>query len=82
MFVSVVRSGEIAGALDIVLNQLANHMENVEALKSKVKAAMRYPMFIGGFVAILITGFSGNSCRCLKTCMAGFGENCRCRPLF
>lgn len=56
MYVAVVRSGEVAGALDRVLDQLATYMENVEALKSKVKAAMRYPMFIGGFVFILIIG--------------------------
>ena len=36
MFVSVVRSGEVSGALDVVLDQLANYMENVEIMKSKV----------------------------------------------
>jgi type IV pilus assembly protein PilC len=56
MFVSVVRSGETAGALDQVLDQLATYMENIEALKSKVKAAMRYPMFIAGFVTLLVIG--------------------------
>jgi type IV pilus assembly protein PilC len=73
MFVSVVRSGEIAGALDIVLNQLANHMENVEALKSKVKAAMRYPMFIGGFVVVLITGILWKLVPVFENMYAGFG---------
>ena len=56
MYVAVVRSGEVSGALDRVLDQLATYMENVEAMKSKVKAAMRYPMFIGGFVIVLIIG--------------------------
>ncbi len=56
MYVSVVHSGEISGSLNEVLDQLSTYMENVEALKSKVKAAMRYPMFIAGFVIILIIG--------------------------
>jgi len=54
MFVAVVHSGEISGSLNDVLEQLATYMENVEALKSKVIAAMRYPLFIGGFVIVLV----------------------------
>jgi len=56
MYVSVVRSGEISGALDTVLDQLATYMENIEAMKSKIKAAMRYPAFIAGFVTLLLIG--------------------------
>jgi type IV pilus assembly protein PilC len=56
MFVSVVHSGEISGSLNEVLDQMATYMENVEAMKSKVKAAMRYPMFIAGFITLLIIG--------------------------
>jgi type IV pilus assembly protein PilC len=56
MFVSVVRAGEVAGALNKVLDQLATYMENMEALKAKVKAAMRYPTVIGGFVFAVIAG--------------------------
>lgn len=56
IYVSVVRSGEMAGALDKVLEELATYMENIQAIKEKVKGAMRYPAFIAGFVVILITG--------------------------
>lgn len=56
MFVAVVRSGEVAGALDEVLDQMATYMENIEAMKSKIRAAMRYPVFIAGFVVILVIG--------------------------
>jgi len=31
-------------------------MENTEALKAKVKSAMRYPTFIAGFVVMLLIG--------------------------
>ncbi|MBN1982875.1 MAG: type II secretion system F family protein [Chitinivibrionales bacterium] len=56
MYVSVVRSGEITGSLNRVLEQLADHLENVEAMKSKVKTAMRYPLFVGGFVLLMVIG--------------------------
>lgn len=56
MYVSVVRSGEISGALDRVLNQMATYMENMEARRQKIKGAMRYPTFILGFVVIVVTG--------------------------
>ena len=56
MYVAVVRSGEVTGKLDSVLDQLATYMENIEALKSKIKTALRYPTFIAIFVVVLIMG--------------------------
>jgi type IV pilus assembly protein PilC len=50
MYVAVVHSGEVAGALDKVLDELATYMENVEAMRQKVKGAMRYPMAISFFI--------------------------------
>ncbi|MBF0431187.1 MAG: type II secretion system F family protein [Fibrobacteria bacterium] len=54
MFVSVSRSGEVTGHLDRVLYELAEYMENVEILKSKVKTALRYPTFIGICIALMV----------------------------
>ena len=73
MFVSVVRAGEAAGALDKVLDQLANYMENVEAMKSKVKAAMRYPAVITLFVAAVTIGVLTFLVPVFKDMYAGFG---------
>lgn len=56
MYVAVVHSGEVAGALDRVLDGMANYLESVEIMRGKVKTAMRYPMFIGGFVAVMLFG--------------------------
>lgn len=56
MYVAVVNSGEVAGALDKVLEGLANYMESVEIMRGKIKTAMRYPIFIGGFVGIMMLG--------------------------
>jgi type IV pilus assembly protein PilC len=73
MYVSVVRSGEVSGALDVVLDQLATYMENVEAMKAKVKAAMRYPMAIGGFVTVLVIGILIKLVPVFKDMYGGFG---------
>jgi type IV pilus assembly protein PilC len=56
MYVSLIHSGEISGALERVMEDLATYMENIEALKAKVKVAMRYPTFITGFVVLLVIG--------------------------
>jgi type IV pilus assembly protein PilC len=56
MYVAVTHSGEVAGALDRVLDGLATYMENVEIMRGKIKTAMRYPLFIGGFVTLMMVG--------------------------
>jgi type IV pilus assembly protein PilC len=73
MFVSVVRAGEAAGALDKVLNQLADYMENTEAMKSKVKAATRYPTVISVFVFLIVTGVMIKLVPIFKGMYADFG---------
>lgn len=56
MYVAVCHSGEVAGALDKVLDGMATYMENVEIMRGKVKTAMRYPMFIFCFVTVMMFG--------------------------
>lgn len=51
-YISLVKSGEIAGKLQEVLNYLADHQEREFNLISKVKSAMTYPVFV--FFAFLI----------------------------
>ncbi len=45
-FVNIIRSGETSGKLDEVLAYLADEMEKAYDMKSKIKGAMIYPMFI------------------------------------
>lgn len=56
LYVAMVRSGEAGGMLQDVLNRLADFSENEEQLKSKVKAALAYPvvMILAGSVAVFI----------------------------
>jgi len=51
LFVNLVTAGEHAGILESILHKLATYMEKSEALKSKIKGAMFYP------VAVLVVAF-------------------------
>jgi general secretion pathway protein F len=59
-YVSMVRAGEASGALNIVLDRLADFNERQQALRGKVRAALTYPVFmflVGGFVLFFMVTF-------------------------
>lgn len=54
LYVNLVRAGESAGVLDIVLKRLADYLEKIESIKGKIKGAMIYPIIvIGTAIAVL-----------------------------
>jgi type IV pilus assembly protein PilC len=54
LFRNLVKAGEGAGVLDVVLNTIANYKENIETLKGKIKKALFYPAIVIA-VAILVS---------------------------
>ncbi len=46
IYINMVRAGEASGSLDVVLDRLAEFGENQHALRSRVKGAMLYPLFM------------------------------------
>jgi type IV pilus assembly protein PilC len=54
LYVNLVRAGEGAGVLDVVLNTIANYKENIETLKGKIKKALFYPAMVIA-VAVLVS---------------------------
>ena len=56
LYVNMVKAGEAGGALEIILQRLAEFKERAESLKRKVKGAMIYPCAVIT-VATLIVGF-------------------------
>lgn len=52
---SLVEAGEQAGALDVLLERIANYKEKTERLKAKIKKALTYPTAVVA-VAIVVTG--------------------------
>jgi type IV pilus assembly protein PilC len=73
MYIFVSRSGEMTGALDRVLEELATYMENVEAMRAKVKGAMRYPTFILGFVTLMTIGIMWKLVPTFENLYSGMG---------
>jgi type II secretory pathway component PulF len=46
LYTAMIKSGEDSGALDIILRRLAEHRERVEEIKSRIRAALAYPIFV------------------------------------
>jgi type IV pilus assembly protein PilC len=46
LFVNMVKAGETGGVLDEVLERIATYMEKEQALRSKIKSAMVYPVLL------------------------------------
>lgn len=55
LFVSLVRAGEQAGALEALLDKIATYKEKTEAIKKKIKKALGYPIAVL-VVAFIVTG--------------------------
>lgn len=53
LYVNMIKAGEAGGALETILQRLAEFLERAESLKRKVKGALIYPIVVG-VVAILI----------------------------
>ncbi|MCX5681651.1 MAG: type II secretion system F family protein [Candidatus Omnitrophica bacterium] len=54
LFVSMIKAGEIGGALNVLLDRIAGYMEKALKLKRKVQSAMVYPAVVIS-MAMLIT---------------------------
>jgi type IV pilus assembly protein PilC len=54
LYVNMVRAGEIGGVLEAVLNRIAEFLEKAQALKSKVKSAMMYPVVVLALASIIV----------------------------
>ena len=59
LYTSLINSGEVSGALEAILERLADQAERDDALRAKVRAAFTYPAFIAvvgcGTVIFLMT---------------------------
>lgn len=51
LYINLVTAGEHAGILESILHKIANYQEKIEALKSKIKGALFYP------IAVIVVAF-------------------------
>ena len=56
LYVSMIRAGEVGGALDETLNRLADTLESAVRLRSKVKSAMAYPVVVLSLIVLIVSG--------------------------
>jgi general secretion pathway protein F len=59
-YLNMVKAGEASGTINLVLERLADFSENQQALMSKIKSAMYYPiavLFVGSAVIFLLMTF-------------------------
>ena len=60
LYVNMIRAGETSGALEIVLERLADIAEKQQALKHRIRSALAYPVlmsFVGALVLFLLLTF-------------------------
>jgi type IV pilus assembly protein PilC len=56
LYISMIRAGEVGGALDETLLRLADTLESQVRLRSKVKSAMAYPVVVLALIISIVTG--------------------------
>jgi type IV pilus assembly protein PilC len=55
LYVSMVRAGEVGGALDETMVRLADTLEAAVRLRSKIKSAMSYPIVVLSLIVIVVS---------------------------
>ncbi|MBA3685018.1 MAG: type II secretion system F family protein [Planctomycetes bacterium] len=55
LYTNLVKAGEAAGALDVILRRLAEFMEKAQRLKKKVIGAMIYPIAVLTIASLILT---------------------------
>lgn len=55
LYCNLVEAGEAAGILEALLDRLATYMEKTEAIKSKIKSALMYPISVIVVAFIVVT---------------------------
>jgi general secretion pathway protein F len=82
LFVNMVKAGEAAGNLDVVLGRLADFTQKQDRIRSKISAALAYPMvmcFFGFIVVIVLMTFVVP--RIMKVLQRGPGRSQEALPL-
>jgi general secretion pathway protein F len=54
LYVGMVRAGEASGALDVVMERLADYLESQVRLRNKVSSILIYPAVMFGFALIVV----------------------------
>ena len=75
LFCNLVGAGEQAGILDTLLDRLASYKEKIQAIKSKIKSALTYPISILVVAFVIVTIIMIFVIPAFKTLFSGFGAD-------
>jgi type IV pilus assembly protein PilC len=75
LFCNLVDAGEQAGILDDLLDRLAMYKEKMQAIKSKIKSALFYPVAVLGVAAIVVVVIMLFVIPAFKQVFANFGAD-------
>jgi type IV pilus assembly protein PilC len=56
LYVNMVKAGEAGGALEVILQRLAEFKERAQSLKAKVQGAMMYPAAVVTVATLIVSG--------------------------
>ncbi len=73
LYVSMIKAGEVGGILDVILERLSAYLESAEALKSKVKGALMYPIVVSVIATAVTLFLLMGVIPTFSTIFAGFG---------
>jgi type IV pilus assembly protein PilC len=82
LYCNLVEAGEAAGILESLLERLALYMEKTEAIKSKIKSALMYPISVLVVALVVVTVIMIFVIPAFKSVFASFGADLPAPTLF
>jgi type IV pilus assembly protein PilC len=82
LYCNLVEAGEAAGILEQLLDRLAVYMEKTEAIKSKIKSALMYPISVVIVAFVVVAVIMLFVIPAFKTVFASFGADLPAPTLF
>lgn len=82
LYCNLVEAGEAAGILESLLDRLATYMEKTEAIKSKIKSALMYPISVVVVAFVVVSVIMIFVIPAFKEVFTGFGADLPAPTLF
>jgi type IV pilus assembly protein PilC len=82
LYCNLVEAGEAAGILEALLDRLAVYMEKTEAIKSKIKSALMYPISVVIVAFVVVTVIMIFVIPAFKEVFTSFGADLPAPTLF
>jgi type IV pilus assembly protein PilC len=82
LYCNLIEAGETAGILEALLDRLATYMEKTEAIKSKIKSALMYPIAVVVVAFVVITIIMIFVIPAFKSVFSSFGADLPAPTLF